>query len=204
MLFDDTYRTISAPAEGLFKDKGSKFIAFAYPISSETEVKPILMKLRAEHTKANHFCYAYRLTPDRSVFRINDDGEPSGTAGRPILNVLLSAELTNILVVVVRYFGGTLLGVPGLIGAYKGATAEATGLADIIEKTVNDKYEIRFDYLVMNDVMRLVKEEQLQIIEQQFDNECMISFEVRTSQLNKVLQKLEKLNEIKIKYLGTY
>jgi uncharacterized YigZ family protein len=204
MLFDDTYKTISAPAEGLFKDKGSKFIAFAYPISSETEVKPILMKLRAEHTKANHFCYAYRLTPDRSVFRINDDGEPSGTAGRPILNVLLSAELTNILVVVVRYFGGTLLGVPGLIGAYKGATAEATGLADIIEKTVNDRYEIRFDYLVMNDVMRLVKEEQLQIIEQQFDNECMISFEVRTSQLNKVLQKLEKLNEIKIKYLGTY
>lgn len=204
MLFDDTYRTISAPVEGLFKDKGSKFFAFAYPVSSETAIKPILMKLRAEHTKANHFCYAYRLTPDRSVFRINDDGEPSGTAGRPILNVLLSAELTNILVVVVRYFGGTLLGVPGLISAYKGATAEATGLADIIEKTVNDRYEIRFDYLVMNDVMRLVKEEQLQIIEQQFDNECVISFEVRTSQLNKVLQKLEKLNEIKIKYLGTY
>ena len=204
MLFDDTYKTISAPAEGVFKDKGSKFIAFAYPILSESEVKPILLKLRAEHTKANHFCYAYRLTPDKSVFRINDDGEPSGTAGRPILNVLLSAELTNILVVVVRYFGGTLLGVPGLIAAYKGAAAEAAGLADVIEKTVNDRYEIRFDYLVMNDVMRLVKEEQLQIIEQQFDNECVISFETRTSQLNKVLQKLEKINEIKIKYLGTY
>lgn len=204
MLFDDTYKTISAPAEGIFKDKGSKFIAFAYPILSESEVKPILLKLRAEHTKANHFCYAYRLTPDRNVFRINDDGEPSGTAGRPILNVLLSAELTNILVVVVRYFGGTLLGVPGLIAAYKGAAAEAAGLANVIEKTVNDRYEIRFDYLVMNDVMRLVKEEQLQIIEQQFDNECVISFETRTSQLNKVLQKLEKINEIKIKYLGTY
>jgi uncharacterized YigZ family protein len=204
MLFDDTYKTISTPAEGIFKDKGSKFIAFAYPILSESEVKPILLKLRAEHTKANHFCYAYRLTPDKSVFRINDDGEPSGTAGRPILNVLLSAELTNILIVVVRYFGGTLLGVPGLIAAYKGAAAEAAGLANIVEKTVNDRYEIRFDYLVMNDVMRLVKEEQLQIIEQQFDNECVISFETRTSQLNKVLQKLEKINEIKIKYLGTY
>lgn len=204
MLFNDTYKTISAPAEGIFKDKGSKFIAFAWPILSESEVKPILLKLRAEHIKANHFCYAYRLTPDKSVFRINDDGEPSGTAGRPILNVLLSAELTNILVVVVRYFGGTLLGVPGLIAAYKGAAAEAAGLADVIEKTVNDRYEIRFDYLVMNDVMRLVKEEQLQIIEQQFDNECVISFETRTSQLNKVLQKLEKINEIKIKYLGTY
>lgn len=204
MLFDDTYKTISAPAEGTFKDKGSRFIAFAYPILSESEVKPILLKLRAEHTKANHFCYAYRLTPDKSVFRVNDDGEPSGTAGRPILNVLLSAELTNILVVVVRYFGGTLLGVPGLIAAYKGAAAEAANLAVVIEKTVNDRYEIRFDYLVMNDVMRLVKEEQLQIIEQQFDNECVISFETRTSQLNKVLQKLEKINEIKIKYLGTY
>jgi len=203
MLFDDTYKTIESRAEGLFKDKGSKFIAFAYPILSESEVKPILLGLRAEHTKANHFCYAYRLSPDRNVYRVNDDGEPSGTAGRPILNTLLSADVTNILIVVVRYFGGTLLGVPGLINAYKSAAAEALGLAEIIEKTVNERYAIRFDYLIMNDVMRLIKEEQLNVLEQQFDNDCSIVFEVRKSQLNKVLQRIEKQAGIESKYLGT-
>lgn len=203
MLFDDTYSTIEQPVEGLFKDKGSKFIAFAYPIKSETEVKPILLKLRAEHTKANHFCYAYRLTPDRSLFRVNDDGEPSGTAGRPILNAMLSADITNILIVVVRYFGGTLLGVPGLINAYKSAAAEAISLSEVIEKTVNDIYEIKFDYLVMNDVMRFIKEEQVTVIEQLFDNDCSIKFEVRKSQLNKVLQRIEKQQGVEIAYLGT-
>lgn len=204
MLFDDTYKTINHAVEGTFKDKGSKFIAFAYPILSETEVKPIITKLRAEHTKANHFCYAYRLTPDKSIYRVNDDGEPSGTAGRPILNVLFSAELTNVLVVVVRYFGGTLLGVPGLINAYKAASLAAVAEASVLEKTVNDRYEIKFDYLVMNDVMRMVKEEQVNIIAQQFDNECIIHFEVRKSQLNRVLQRIEKQNGVAVKYLGTY
>lgn len=203
MLFDDTYKTIQQPAEGTFKDKGSKFIAFAYPLSSEAEVKPLLMKLRAEHTKANHFCYAYRLTPDRNIYRVNDDGEPSGTAGRPILNALLSADLTNILIVVVRYFGGTLLGVPGLINAYRSAAAESLILSEITEKTVNDTYEMKFGYLSVNEVMRLIKEEQLTILEQQFDNECRIRFEVRKSQLNKVLQRIEKQDGVEIKYLGT-
>ena len=202
MLFDDTYKTIDDPAEGVFKDKGSKFIAFAYPLNNETEVKPHLLKLRAEHTKANHFCYAYRLTPDKSVFRVNDDGEPSGTAGRPILNVLLSSGLTNILIVVVRYFGGTLLGVPGLINAYKSAAAEAVAIAAIVEKTVKDQYEIKFDYLVMNDVMKLIKEEQLHILEQQFDNDCRIVFEVRKSQLNRVLERIEKQHAVEIKYIS--
>lgn len=203
MLFDDTYQTITGPVEGLFKDKGSKFIAFAYPLSSEAEVKAHLVKLKAEHTKANHFCYAYRLTPDRNVYRVNDDGEPSGTAGRPILNALLSADITNVLIVVVRYFGGTLLGVPGLINAYRSAANEAIMLAAIVEKTVNDSYEISFDYLAMNDVMRLIKEEQLTILDQQFDNECKIRFEVRKAQLNKVLQRMEKQTGVTIKYLGT-
>lgn len=203
MLFDDTYKTIVRPAEGLFKDKGSKFIAFAYPILSEADVKPVLSSLRTEHTKANHFCYAYRLTPDRNVYRVNDDGEPSGTAGRPILNTLLSADITNIVIVVVRYFGGTLLGVPGLINAYKSAAAEALNVSEVVERTVNDRYELKFDYLVMNDVMRLIKEEQLDIIEQLFDNHCSISFEVRKSQLNKVLQRIEKQSGIEVKYLGT-
>jgi len=203
MLFDDTYQTITDPVNGLFKDKGSKFIAFAYPLSSEGEVKAYLVKLRAEHTKANHFCYAYRLTPDRNVYRVNDDGEPSGTAGRPILNALLSANITNILIVVVRYFGGTLLGVPGLINAYRSAANEALIFANIVEKTVNDIYEIKFDYLAMNAVMRLLKEEQLTLIDQQFDNQCTIKFEVRKAQLNKVLQRIENQTDVVLKYLGT-
>lgn len=202
MLFEDTYKTIALPAEGIFRDKGSKFIAFAYPVQSEAEVKPLLLKLKAEHTKANHFCYAYRITPDRNVFRINDDGEPSGTAGRPILNALLSADLTNILIVVVRYFGGTLLGVPGLIHAYRSAANEALTVAEVTEKTVNDVYEIRFDYLIMNEVMRLIKEEQLHVLDQQFDNDCVLKFEVRKSHLNRVLKRIEQ-STVKLKYLGT-
>src|ERR1700748_1500660 len=151
MLFDDTYQTIAKPTEAIFRDRGSKFLSFAYPINSESDIKPILAQLRTEHPKANHHCWAMRLGIDRSVFRINDDGEPSGTAGRPILNTLLSKNITNILVVVVRYFGGTLLGVPGLINAYKSATEEALKQTGIIEKTVNDVYTISFDYLLMND-----------------------------------------------------
>ena len=178
-------------------------MAFAYPLSEESEVKVQLLKLRAEHTKASHFCYAYRLTPDRNVFRVNDDGEPSGTAGRPILNTLLSADLTNILVIVVRHFGGTLLGVPGLINAYKSATAEAIKQARIVERSINDIYEVSFEYLMMNDVMRLIKEEDLNIIEQQFDNTCVIKFEVRKSQLNKVLMRVEKQEGVQLKYLYT-
>ncbi|MBC8985252.1 YigZ family protein [Pedobacter sp. N36a] len=203
MLFDDTYKTISAPSEGLFKDRGSKFIAFAYPIRSEEEIKPILAQLRSEHGKARHFCWALRLSPDRAAFRIQDDGEPSGTAGRPILNAMLSADITNVLIVVVRYFGGTLLGVPGLINAYKSAAIEAIQAAEIVEKTVNDVYELTFDYLRMNDVMRLFKEEQLQILAQEFDNSCSIKFEVRKAQLNQVLGKIEKIDGIKLNYLHT-
>lgn len=203
MLFDDTYKTISAPAEGIFRDRGSKFLGYAYPILSEDEVKGILVNLRAEHGKARHFCWAVRLSPDRSIFRIQDDGEPSGTAGRPILNTMLSADVTNVLIVVVRYFGGTLLGVPGLINAYKTAALEAIQAADIIEKTVNDLYEVKFDYLLMNDVMRLVKEERLNILSQDFDNSCSIKIEIRKSSLNAILGKIEKIEGITLKYLFT-
>jgi uncharacterized YigZ family protein len=203
MLFDDTYKTIATHSEGTYRDKGSKFIAFAYPIKSDEEVKGILQKLRSEHTKARHFCWALRLSPDRSIFRIQDDGEPSGTAGRPILNTILSANLTDLLIVVVRYFGGTLLGVPGLINAYKTAAAEAIKESKIIEKTVNDIYEIHFDYLVMNDVMKLVKDEQLSILDQDFDNSCMMKLEIRKSSLNAILGKIEKVEGIQLKYLFT-
>src|SRR3954467_2502978 len=125
MLFDDTYKTIEKPAEGIFRDRGSKFLAYAFPINSENDIKAIVGQLKSEHPKANHHCWAMRLSIDRSVFRLNDDGEPSGTAGRPILNTLFSPDLKNLAVVGVRYFGWTLLGVPGLINAYKAATEEA-------------------------------------------------------------------------------
>ena len=200
MLFDDTYRTIKKPSEGLFKDKGSKFLAFAYPISSEADIKPLVAKLKAEHTKANHHCWAMRLTPDRSVFKLNDDGEPSGTAGRPILNTLLSRDLTNVVVVVVRYFGGTLLGVPGLINAYKQATEDVLNQATVIKKTVNDIYNINFNYLQMNNIMQLVKQENITIIHQQFDNDCTLQVSIRNMQVSTVLAALDKIEGIVVKY----
>ena len=200
MLFDDTYRTIEKPAEGLFRDRGSKFLAFAYPLTAESGLKNILAQLRSAHPKANHHCWAFRLGIDRSVFRLNDDGEPSGTAGRPILNTLLSKDLTNILVIVVRYFGGTLLGVPGLINAYKSATEDAIHQSVIIQKTVNDVYVIQFDYLQMNDVMKIIKEDNLEIISQDFDTDCNISVSIRKTMVNHVLGRLENLKGVKARF----
>lgn len=200
MLFDDTYKTIENPAEGVFRDRGSKFLAYAYPISSENDIKAIVARLKSEHPKANHHCWAMRLTIDRSVFRVNDDGEPSGTAGRPILNTLLSKDLTNLLVVVVRYFGGTLLGVPGLINAYKAATEDALNQSVITSKTVNDVYTISFDYLQMNDVMRIIKEEGLGVLNQQFDNDCSIQLSIRKTQVEPALFKLSKVSGSQVKY----
>jgi uncharacterized YigZ family protein len=200
MLFEDTYLTIEKASEGTFRDRGSKFMAYAYPITTEQDIKSIVADLKKENPKANHHCWAMRWSTDRSVFRLNDDGEPSGTAGRPILNTLLSRNLTNIAVVVVRYFGGTLLGVPGLINAYRTATEMALNEAVIIEKTVNDVYTITFDYLQMNDVMRIVKEDGLEILEQQFDNTCAIKVSIRKMQVNQALSKLQKLPSVKVKY----
>ena len=199
MLFDDTYLTLGKPSEAIFRDRGSKFLAFAYPINAEADVKAILTALKTEHPKANHHCWAMRQGIDRSIFRINDDGEPSGTAGRPILNTLLSRNITNILVVVVRYFGGTLLGVPGLINAYKTATEEALNIAVIIEKTLYDTYVIGFNYQQMNDIMKIIKEDNLTILEQQFDNNCMVKIAIRKMQVNRSINKLEKIEGAIIK-----
>ncbi len=203
MLFEDHYSTIAKAAEGVFKDKGSKFIAYAYPIASESDVKGLITNLKTEHGKARHFCWAFRISPDRSVFRLNDGGEPSGTAGRPILNSLLSAELTNILVVVVRYFGGTLLGVPGLINAYKMSTQDALNNALRIEKTVNDIYKISFPYLQMNDVMKVIKEDQVEVKSQKFDERCELQVEIRKSRLNQILSRFENLDEVETSYITT-
>ena len=200
MLFDDTYKTIEQATEGIFRDSGSKFLAYAYPINFENDIKGIVANLKAEHPKANHHCWAMRLSIDRGVFRVNDDGEPSGTAGRPILNILLSRDLTNLVVVVVRYFGGTLLGVPGLINAYKVATEEALNLATIIHKTVNDIYTITFDYLQMNDVMRVIKDDNLAILNQQFDNDCRIQVSIRKTQVEQTLFKISKVSGAVAKY----
>lgn len=203
-LFEDTYKTIEKPSEGLYKDKGSKFIAYAYPFNDAADLKHLIAELKAIHPKARHHCWAYRLTTDRSIFRINDDGEPSGTAGRPILNVLLSQDLTNILVVVVRYFGGTLLGVPGLINAYKNAAKDAISGTHIIEKTVNDVYHLAVDYALMNDVMRVIKEEQLVILKQTFDNNCELIVEIRQNQVNRALARLEAIMGVQLSYLHTH
>ena len=199
MLFNDTYLTIEKPVEGIFRDRGSKFLGFAYPINSEADIKLLLTGLKNEHPKANHHCWAMRLGIDRSVFRINDDGEPSGTAGRPILNTLLSRNITNVLVVVVRYFGGTLLGVPGLINAYRTVTEEALINANVIEKTLKDIYTIQFDYQQMNDIMRIIKEDNLNVLDQQFDNSCIIKIEIRRMQVNQSISKFEKMGGVVIK-----
>ncbi len=199
MQLDDTYRTIGAPAGGIFRDKGSKFIAYAYPIDFEAQVKPILQTLKVEHPKARHHCWAYRLGLDTGNYRINDDGEPSGTAGRPILNSLLSAELTNVFVVVVRYFGGTLLGVPGLINAYKSATLEVIANSTIIEKTVNETFQVTCEYLQLNNVMRIIKESSLEIKSQVFDLECIFVIEVRKSSAEIFRSRLELLDQVFIK-----
>ena len=203
MLFDDQYKTIKNPSEGIYRDKGSKFLAFAFPFQKEEQLKEIIGKLKTEHPKANHHCYAYRLTPDRSVFRANDDGEPSGTAGRPILNTLLSRDLTNILIIVVRYFGGTLLGVSGLINAYKQATEEALNKAEVIYKTVQDVYQIKFEYPLMNDVMKIIKDEVLDNFNQEFDLSCKIEIAINKSEVTRIIGKLEMLTPIKLKYLQT-
>ncbi|AIM37899.1 thymidylate synthase [Sphingobacterium sp. ML3W] len=202
-LFEDTYRTIEDSGEGIFRDKGSKFIAYAYPFKDEDQLKEIIGELKVLHPKARHHCWAYRMSPDRTVYRLNDDGEPSGTAGRPILNVLLSQDVTNIIVVVVRYFGGTLLGVPGLINAYKTATQEVLAGLNIVEKTVNDIYKIEFDYLAMNDVMRVVKEENITVSKQVFDNRCYMEVEVRKMQVNSVIARFDKIDNCTLCYLRT-
>lgn len=202
-LFEDTYKTIAAPAEGQFKDRGSKFIAYAYPLRDEASAKELVDALKAQHPKARHHCWAYRLTPDRTVFRINDDGEPAGTAGRPILHSLLSADVTNILMVVVRYFGGTLLGVPGLINAYKSAAQDALSVAEIVELTVNDVYRVTVAYEQLNEVMRIIKAESLNVLKQEFDNQCIVELAIRQSQVNQVLGRLGKVEGLEMVFLKT-
>ena len=202
-MFTDSYLTVKQPAQGLFKDKGSKFIGYIFPIQSAEDVKGILVELKTEHPKARHICWALRLSTDRSVFRVNDDGEPSGTAGKPILNTLLSANLTQVCVAVVRYFGGTLLGVPGLIHAYKEASLAAIKEAEIIEKTIKDRYQIHVNYTQLNKVMKILKDENITILAQDLDTECSLIIEIRQQFVLKIITLLENIYNLRLIYQST-
>ncbi len=199
----DTYKTISSPSEGIFKEKGSRFIAFAYPVSDQEEIKPIIDTLRKEHHEARHHCFAYMLGQERLNWRANDDGEPSGTAGRPILGQINSYGLTNILIVVTRYFGGTLLGVSGLINAYKSAAESAIQNAEIIDCTLQEFYEITYPYISMNDVMKILKDETIGQTDQSFNLECRIKVNFRASSREKILTRLSRITGLEYKYLET-
>lgn len=190
---EDLYKTIESPSEGLFKDKGSKFMAFAYPVFSEDEIKEHLLRIKKEHFSARHHCYAWRLGADKEHFRANDDGEPSSSAGKPILGQIQSFDLSNILIVVVRYFGGTLLGVSGLINAYRAAAKDAIENANIIEKTVEDTFTIIFGYETMNDVMKIFKDEQLPQLETVFDMQCSIKTSIRLRDSKRIQDMFGKI-----------
>lgn len=193
------YYTIEQPSMAEFKDRGSKFLAFAYPAKDIDSCKKILAQLKKEHGKAVHHCLAYRLGVDGATFRVSDDGEPSGTAGRPILGQIDSKELTNVMVVVVRYFGGTLLGVPGLINAYKTATALALQLSPIIKKPIEIAYELNFDYQQMNEVMMIVKHYNCSVVEQSAQLFVQLQIGIPKNRLDEVLEKLGDLREVIVK-----
>jgi uncharacterized YigZ family protein len=186
----DSYKSIAAESRGLFKDNGSRFIAHAYPVETEEEVKEIVAALKKEYYDARHHVYAYRLGYLGDKFRANDDGEPSGSSGRPVLGQIDSNELSDILVVVVRYFGGIKLGIPGLIRAYKTATADAIANAEIVEKIASKMYKVHFGYMAMNSVMKVFKDMGLEQKNQQFDMECSMETKVRLSQVDTFLERM--------------
>lgn len=187
----DAYKSIAEVSEGLFKDNGSRFIALAYPVETEAQVKEIVAGLRKEYHDARHHCYAYRLGYKADVFRASDDGEPSGSAGRPILGQIDSLGLSDVLVVVVRYFGGIKLGIPGLIRAYKTSTADALSNARIIEKIAGKNFGLTFDYLSMNAVMKVVKDMGLPVLAQDFGEQCTLQTRVRLSAEQTFRQRME-------------
>lgn len=194
---EDTYKTIEGQSEAIYTEKRSKFIAIAIPVRTLTEVKAHLEEYQKKYYDARHVCYAYMLGAERKEFRANDNGEPSGTAGKPILGQINSNELTDILIIVVRYFGGIKLGTSGLIVAYRTAAAQAIAEATIIEKTVDQDVKIVFEYPFMNDVMRIVKEEALEILEQSYDMDCIMRLRIRKSLMPRLHARLEKVETLR-------
>lgn len=198
MLIKDTYASIAGRSDGLFKDNGSRFIAQAYPVESEEEVKEIVGSLKKEYHDARHHCFAYRLGLDGSRWRANDDGEPSGSAGRPILGQIDAAGLSDILVVVIRYFGGIKLGIPGLIRAYKASTADALAQATVVEKVAGKDYKLSFPYLSMNAVMKVVKDMSLPQKDQYFAERCSMLLRVRLSQDAAFLDRVSNIEGVDV------
>ena len=197
-MFEDTYKTIAGPAEGIYREKGSKFIALAFPVESEAQIKEKLAEIQKQYFDARHHCYSYILGPNKDAYRLNDNGEPSGTAGRPIHGQLLSKDLTNTLVIVVRYFGGIKLGVSGLINAYKTAAKDALDHATIIEKTVDETYKVSFDYSVMNSVMQLLKDPYVSILGQGYEDRYLISFKIRRREADRIVTALKKISTVTV------
>jgi len=188
---EDTFKTIEKPSEGYFKDKGSKFLAYVFPVNNEEEIKEQLTRIKKEHHSARHHCYAWRLGSEEIQFRANDDGEPSSTAGKPILGQLQSFGVTNVLLVVVRYFGGILLGASGLINAYRTAAADALNNATIKTQLIERFFEVQFNYENLNDVMLIIKQENLNVVKTQFEESCRLVFSVKKSEA----QRVEKIFE---------
>lgn len=201
-MSQEFYNTITQPVVAEFKDRGSQFLAYAYPLSSVDEFKLKLKALKDEHHKAVHHCFAYRLGVDGNTFRVSDDGEPSGSAGRPILGQIDSKELTNVLIVVVRYFGGTLLGVPGLINAYKTAAALALQTTPIVQKQIEVHYFLHFDYTRMNDVMMVIKQYNCTVIKQEMNLFCDVEIGIPKNRLDEVLYKFKDLHTVEMKKLN--
>lgn len=197
-MFEDTYKTIAGPSEGIYREKGSKFIALAFPVETEAEIKEKLAEIQKQYFDARHHCYSYILGPNKDAYRLNDNGEPSGTAGRPIHGQLLSKDLTNTLVIVVRYFGGIKLGVSGLINAYKTAAKDALDNATIIEKTVDETYKVSFDYSVMNSVMQLLKDPYVSILGQGYEDRYLITFKIRRREADRIVTDLKKINTVTV------
>lgn len=192
-MIDDTYRTIESPTAGFYSEKRSKFLAFAIPVRSQEEIKERLKSYQKEYYDARHVCYAFMIGPERKDFRASDSGEPSGTAGKPILGQINSNELTDILVIVVRYYGGVNLGTGGLIQAYKTAAAACIAQAKIVEKTVDEDLVVAFEYPFLNDIMRIVKEEEPQIVSQRFEMNCLMRLRIRRSRIEKLRSRLAKV-----------
>ncbi len=194
----DSYLTVKGLSEGVYTEKRSKFLAFAFHVENIDEVKNYVAEFQKKYYDARHVCYAYMLGADRLDFRANDNGEPSGTAGKPILGQINSNNLTNILIIVVRYFGGIKLGTSGLIVAYRIAAAEAIAAAEIVEKTVDEDITFFFEYPFMNDVMRIVKEEGPKIMEQGYDMDCSMTLRIRRGSMSRLREKLEKVETLRI------
>jgi uncharacterized YigZ family protein len=200
----DTYKTIIGNSQGIYKEKGSRFVSVAIPVSDQEQIKPIIDKIRKEHHDAKHHCYAYMLGHERLIWRVNDDGEPSGTGGKPILGQINLHGLTNLIIVVSRYFGGTLLGVSGLINAYKAATASALENAKVTEKTVNEYYELTFPFSSLKDVMKVLKEENLGQSEQLFDLECQLKINFRVSVKDRVFNRFSRIEGLNYRYIDIH